>query len=82
MKLHGLDDDKLNGKIGILRTLVASTGKFSIELDGDDPCSALVEEQHWFQVCFVCSISLAWFDQICARKDGTVQVKPGNISKV
>mmetsp|Transcript_17521 Transcript_17521/g.21568 ORF Transcript_17521/g.21568 Transcript_17521/m.21568 type:complete len:245 (+) Transcript_17521:26-760(+) len=49
VKLHGLEDDKLNGKIGVLRTLVASTGKFAIELDGDD---------------------------------GTVQVKPGNISKV
>ncbi|CAK9032414.1 unnamed protein product [Durusdinium trenchii] len=49
VKLHGLDDEKLNGKIGVLRTLVASTGKFAIELDGND---------------------------------GTVQVKPSNLSKV
>ena len=34
MKLQGLDNE-LDGRVGTLRTLVASTGKFSIELDGD-----------------------------------------------
>lgn len=44
--MHGLDDEKLNGKIGVLRTLVASTGKFAIELDGNDARSAVV-----FSIC-------------------------------
>ena len=34
VKLHGLDNE-LDGRVGTLRSLVASTGKFSIELDGD-----------------------------------------------
>lgn len=34
VKLQGLDNE-LDGRVGTLRTLVASTGKFSIELDGD-----------------------------------------------
>ena len=36
VKLQGLEDENLNGKVGVLRSLVASTGKFAIELDGDD----------------------------------------------
>ena len=36
VKLHGLEDNELNGKIGTLRSLVASTGKFAIEMDGED----------------------------------------------
>ena len=36
VKLQGLEDENLNGKVGVLRSLVASTGKFAIELDGDE----------------------------------------------
>ena len=97
VKLQGLEDENLNGKVGVLRSLVASTGKFAIELDGDDArvqfncIRVTLVKTSWQHIqIFTLSLQNAFLAQTISRhvampsgcKDGTVQVKPSNILKV
>ena len=60
MKLHGLEDNELNGKIGTLRSLVASTGKFAIEMDGEDTLCTNIPADVFPRVCFLFFFEHAW----------------------